>query len=232
MLLDFEKYAKKSERLKTMGELAGTVAHEVRTPLSALQGAVEIVVSSHTDAESREKFSKVIYEEIRRINDVIDGFLNLGRNVDISFINLPLDEFFEDCSMLLNPVFKKNNIRYSRNIPRHANVKAHGDQLKQVYLNLVMNAVAAIPPEGGEIKIDGIEEKGKLRLIFTDTGNGVKADIADRIFDPFVTGRPEGSGLGLYLSRNIIHSFGGDMFLEKSQPGHTEFHIILPLTTA
>lgn len=228
LLLEFEKNARKNERLKTMGELAGTVAHEVRTPLSALQGAVEIVVSDKSDVQTRKKFSKTIFQEVQRINQVVGDFLKLGQEQNLQLEVLNLKEFIANGFTLLLPVLKKKNIEFLMDVQEDITVVAHKDQFKQVLINLVMNSVTAITADKGKVEIKAKQEDGKVVIMIIDDGNGVPVDLKNEIFRAFVTHSKDGSGLGLYLSRNIIRSFEGELCLYKSRPGHTEFRIELP----
>ncbi|MBF0199461.1 MAG: DUF4118 domain-containing protein [Planctomycetes bacterium] len=228
ILLEFEDNARKTERLKTMGELAGTVAHEVRTPLSALQGAVEIVISDKTDEATRKKFSKTVFREVQRINQVVGEFLKLGNEKKIQTEGVLLKDFIMESMTLLIPVLKKKNIEFELDIPENQSATVQTDPFKQVLMNLVINSSNAIPPEGGKIHLSTITDGTEVHIFVQDNGTGVPDHIRKQLFEPFVTGRKEGSGLGLYLSRNIIRSFGGELELLKSEPGCTEFIIKLP----
>lgn len=228
LLLEFEKNALKNERLKVMGELAGTIAHEVRTPLSGIQGAVEIVVNEKSDSDTKKKFTNTIFQEIQRINQVVSGFLKIGQKDNSQMKSLNLKDFFSDCLTLLIPVLKKKNIELSINIPENLTVNTHHDQFKQVIINLVMNSVAALSKEPRHIQLKAWDDDINVFISIEDNGKGVPEKLKEVIFNAFESDSKDGSGLGLYLSKNIIQSFQGDLTLYQSEPGHTEFRIQLP----
>lgn len=223
-LVEFEERARKTERLRTMGELAGTVAHEIRTPLSGLQGAVEIITSEKSSDETKQKFSKTVFQEVERINGVVENFLKLGREGKPEKEELNLRELIAESTTLLEPVLKKKNICLEVQIDETCSVFSHRNQLKQVIINLVMNAFYACSRHQGMIRISSAEEPEGL--IITDNGQGIADDFKANLFEPFESNRHDGNGLGLYLSRNIMRSLGGDLRLVESELGKTTFQIL------
>jgi polar amino acid transport system substrate-binding protein len=224
ILVEFEERARKTERLRTMGELAGTVAHEIRTPLSGIQGAVEIITSSTSSDETKEKFSKTVFQEVERINGVVENFLKLGREGKPEKEELNLRKFIDESTTLLEPVLKKKNIKLDIHIDQTCNIFSNNNQLKQVIINLVMNAYYACDQHDGVIRIYSDDPYDSLSV--TDNGKGIDEYFKEQLFQPFKSNRDDGNGLGLYLSRNIIKSLGGDLILLKSEPGNTTFQIL------
>jgi polar amino acid transport system substrate-binding protein len=224
ILVEFEERARKTERLRTMGELAGTVAHEIRTPLSGIQGAVEIITSSTSSDETKEKFSKTVFQEVERINGVVENFLKLGREGKPEKEELNLRKFIDESTTLLEPVLKKKNIKLDIHIDQTCNIFSNNNQLKQVIINLVMNAYYACDQHDGVIRIYSDDPYDSLSV--TDNGKGIDESFEEQLFQPFESNRDDGNGLGLYLSRNIIKSLGGDLILLKSEPGNTTFQIL------
>ena len=229
LLVEYEDNARNNERYKVMGELAGTVAHEVRTPLSALQGAVEIVTSPETNDDSKKKFTSIIFSEIQRIDGVIKNFLNLGKSQTSSLKSIQLATFFNECQILLQPIVNKNKIKFNINIPSNISVYANENQLKQVIINLIVNSVSATKHSQGEINISAMQCESNIHISISDNGSGINNDFEDKLFSPFNTTKSDGSGLGLYLSRNIIRSFDGELNFNRDNKDYTEFTIILPL---
>lgn len=225
-LVEFEANARKTERLKTMGELAGTVAHEIRTPLSGIQGAVEIIVSEKSSAEAKIKFSKTVYQEVKRINGVVESFLQLGKEQTSQKDIVNLRSFLLDSTTLIEPVLKKKNIRLEINVPENMSIKVEKNQLKQVLINLVMNASRACEGQGDRVEI--CWDSALEGIMVKDNGVGVPEEIKPHLFQAFTTGRKDGHGLGLYLSRNIMRALDGELSLLHSERGRTEFLITLP----
>lgn len=223
-LVELEERARKIERLRTMGELAGTVAHEIRTPLSGIQGAVEIITSDKSSDEAKLKFSKTVFLEVERINRVVENFLNLGKEEKPVKEEFNLSEFLDESTTLLKPVLKRKNIRLEVDIDETCRVYSHRNQLKQVMINLIMNAFHACRRHDGMIRITSDDEHKGFSV--TDNGQGIADDFIEKLFDPFESNRHDGNGLGLYLSRNIMKTLGGDLCLVESKPGKTTFQVL------
>lgn len=225
-LVEFEERARKTERLRTMGELAGTVAHEIRTPLSGIQGAVEIITSPSSSDEAKAKFSKTVFAEVQRINGVVEDFLKIGREGLGEKETFLLSEFLKDSITLLEPILKKKNMVIELDISPNVKVLSNKDQLKQVVINLVMNAFYACQNKDGRLSM--VCRGDMDHVLITDNGIGIPEALRDRLFQAFQTGRANGNGLGLYLSRNIMRSLDGELSLVDSQPGHTQFKLSFP----
>lgn len=223
-LVDFEERARKTERLRTMGELAGTVAHEIRTPLSGIQGAVEIIVSEKSSHDAKQKFSKTVFQEVERINGVVENFLKIGKEGSPEKEEFNLSEFIDESTTLLEAVLKKKNIRLDIDVDEKCTAFSNRNQLKQVIINLVMNAFQACSPNKGIIRVFSDDECAGLSI--TDNGGGVSKEFREKLFEPFESDRHDGNGLGLYLSRNIMKSLGGELNLVHSEPGNTTFQIL------
>jgi signal transduction histidine kinase len=229
MLLEFEEQALQNERMKTMGELAGTLAHEIRTPLSALQGAVEIVCSENNDEKTRRHFSQMIFKEVTRLDHVVREFLNIGKQPRADLEKVDVAALIERAVALISPIAHKNNVHLNSEPLTPIWVMARVDHLNQVLLNLMMNALHSLSSTGGTIRLATRQEGEWGKIFVEDTGPGVDPTLRPRLFQAFATGRKNGTGLGLYLSRNLMRSFGGDLIFDELEKKCTRFVISLPI---
>jgi signal transduction histidine kinase len=187
-------------------------------------------VSEKSNEATRKKYSALVYREIKRIDQVVNGFLNIGHDQSVSMESISLETVIQESSSLLTPMLKNKNVQFNVHISGHLEVIVEKRSFHQVIMNLVINASNAMHATGGKIKISTEFKDDQVRINIEDTGVGVPEEIKPRLFDAFATSRKEGSGLGLYLSRNIIRSFNGELELSSSTPGSTIFSIRLPGT--
>jgi signal transduction histidine kinase len=226
LLINFREESKQADRYKIMAELSGAVAHEVRTPLSALQGAVEIILSEKTKADKKEKFGKMIFSEIKRINNVVEQFLELGTKHNEEIEGVELKEVIDELGSLLLPTFEKKKLQLEYKIEPKIFASIQSKALKQVLINLLMNALDA-SNENSYVRLLLDYTENVICLRVQDQGSGISDKIKSQLFEPFITGKENGAGLGLYLSKNIIDGSGGSLILEKSDEQGSVFLIKL-----
>ena len=225
-----------SHKLRAIGTLVAGVAHELNNPLNnTLLTASMLTEDFHTlsDDEKIEMINDVI-NETERAQRVVKNLLDFAREGETELAPLEIDKIVEDSTRLVvNQVkFAKVDLKLDceKNLP-----KIHGDEqkLKQVFVNLILNAVDVLPP-GGEIRIHVKKDKspGYVLVMVTDNGPGIPEHIQGRIFEPFFTTKSQakGTGLGLSVSRGIIKKLGGYIHLTSSPGQGTTFTVSLPTT--
>jgi len=222
----------KVEKMATIGELATAIAHEVKNPLAGISGAIQVLLESFEPEDSRREIMDEVLMEIDRLDKTIRDLNSFARPPEPSFIHMPISEVMERSVRLITGQAKKQGIDV--NI-LHADfeglVYADPDQLQQVFMNIFMNALHAMPEGGGlTVKTATVAEE-TIEITIADTGPGIKE--ASDIFEPFYTTRTTGTGLGLAISRNIIERHGGTIEFVPSttdQPdkGGAVFKIKLP----
>jgi signal transduction histidine kinase len=223
------------DRLAALGEMAAGLAHEIRNPLGAIKGAAQCLDPRQLPSEERE-FVEVIVEEVNRLNGVVTAFLDYSR---------PLKQTFGPTDV--NEVVSRTMKLIQNDVPRHLTVTeelaadlprvdADAEQLKQVLINLVQNAMQALGEKPGNIVLRSLrpERFGDFRapdmveLQVADTGPGIPGDQQLNIFVPFFTTKQKGTGLGLAICQRIIKSHGGTIAVQ-SRPGEgSTFVIRLP----
>jgi signal transduction histidine kinase len=189
------------------------------------------------DPESVEKISDSL-EGIGRINNLIKSVLNFARPAVPKFKRDHLQRVLKDTVTIMGSQLKRKKIRVAMGLPAAVPVIAFDEnQIRQVFVNLLLNAMAAMP-EGGTIKITGsmdnyeLGKDGLFRLVIADNGSGIRQDILPRIFDPFFTTKPEGTGLGLSIVHKILEQHKATVEVESSGNRGTVFTLTFPLNAA
>jgi len=222
-------------------EFVSTVSHELRTPLTSIRSFTEILHDNpNLPAGERERFLGIVIKEIARLSRLIGQVLDVSRlesgRVQWHESLIDMRQVIEDTAASTEQLFRERDARLLCNLPpRVERVRADLDRIVQVLVNLLSNAVKFIEPGRGRVEIHLAEEAGVVRVDVRDNGPGISAEHQEVIFDKFrqaadpPSGKAEGSGLGLYISRRIIEHSGGRLWV-SSRPGQGAcFSFTLPL---
>ena len=216
-----------------LGKLFPIVAHEVRNPLHAIGGAVALLRNRYKKDEVINKLTSIIIEEIGRLNRFVKDCLEFSRPAkQANFDKIDINEVIRSCIKLMESVLIENNIKIFFNLQEGLPIpRINFDRMRHVLINIVDNAVAAMP-EGGnlEIKTSLLKDTNKIEIQFSDTGIGIKKRDIDSIFNPFFTTKTGGIGLGLAISKKIvIDDHKGDINIISKRGKGTITIITLPL---
>ena len=219
-----------STKLAAIGELAANIAHEINNPLTTVLGFASFLAERlKTDDPMREELG-LIQEEASRARDIVRDLLQFSRQRDFSPEAVDLNIVLEQVIAMVRRQGALNAVtleeRYTPDLPP---VEVDVSRIKQVFLNIINNAVYVMP-DGGSLTVTTTAVDGAVRVAFTDTGPGIAAEHRDRIFDPFFTTKPEvsGTGLGLSVSLGIVQSHGGTIEVETELGRGSTFSITLP----
>lgn len=220
---------RRADRLSAMGELSAGLAHEIRNPLGSIEGALQIVRRDPLPTETRTEFGELAQRELDRLKGIVSRFLDFARPQ-------PPRRLATDPAMLLDSVARLSSETaklsgVSIRVENSANLAAtaiDSEQIKQVLLNLVINAVQAMP-NGGEILLRAVADASHLRLEVRDHGVGIPADNLERIFNPFFTTREKGTGLGLSIAERIVSQHGGSIAVSRNSDCGMTFTVVLPM---
>ena len=217
-----------AERLAALGEMVAGVSHEIKNPLGIVQSTAELLGSMPNADETQKRLSGVIREESARLNNIVTEFLDFARPQVPNLRECLLEEIIEKNTTFLEPDLEKNNIRVRNHLDgRSFRLLADQDLLYRAFLNILINAMQAMNG-GGAIDIR-VEEQGPYyRLEFQDTGEGIKKETLQKIFNPFFTTKGKGSGLGLAIVRKIIENHGGTISIESAEGLGTTVTVTLP----
>ena len=223
----------RSAKLAAVGELAAAVAHEVNNPLQTILNLTYLISSDPAAAPLQEDL-KLVEEEVLRARSIVQGLLEFARRGEVR-------RGMEDLNAIIQAVVNLAQVRVRdgrvqvecRLHPELPRVWADGEQLRQVFMNLISNAFDAMP-QGGTLTIATRAEDGHVVVEFSDTGCGIPQEIQARIFEPFFTtkGPGQGTGLGLAVSHSIVERHGGTISVRSAVGRGTTFTVVLPVTHA
>ena len=219
-----------ADRLAALSRVSGGVAHEVKNPLNAILLHVEVARAklAHGDT-ALEPQMDIISSEILRLDRVVKTFLDFTRPVELNLANVPLDEFVRDLVDLARPQADASRIRVvDERKAEGVEVRIDRDLLKQAVLNIVVNAIEAMPA-GGELRLESSASGDTAEIRVSDTGPGIPPDLRDKIFRLYFTTKQKGSGIGLAMAFRIVQLHDGTIDF-TSEPGKgTAFFIRLPI---
>ena len=219
----------RADRLAAMGELTAGVAHEVRNPLGIIRASVQLMEDSQSSAERVHAAGEVIKQEIDRLDRVVKALLDFGRPAQPSLRPVAVRHVLQEVALFSRPSATRSKVRivedYATGIP---DVMADPEQLKQVFVNLISNAVQAMTGQGGILTITTGASEGFVFVRFSDTGPGIAADVLSKIFDPFVSTRDDGTGLGLTIVHRIVDDHDGHIEVATDPAAGSAFTVWLP----
>ncbi len=220
-----------ADRLASLGELSSAVVHEVRNPLGAIKGAVEIMEDALAPDCPQREFADIAKREVERLDKLVGEFLRFARPPKPSVAVADIDEVVRSVAMLTNQQAAAQSVRVETQLAGQLPpVRIDAEQIKQVLLNLTINALQAMP-HGGRVILRALPGSDKHRVVVEveDDGGGVDPAIAARIFDPFFTTKEKGIGLGLSIAYKIAVQHGGSLALRNGTRGAV-FRLALPLS--
>ncbi|MFQ6067079.1 MAG: ATP-binding protein [bacterium] len=217
-----------SEKLAVLGKLSAGIAHEIRNPLTSIKILIHSLAKKITDTETKEKDIKVIENEIERVNQTIKRFLDFARPKEPQFSRVDINQILEETINLVSGKVKEQNIILEKEFSSLSHIQADREQMRQVFLNLFLNAVQAMP-EGGKLRIKTDLQGQYIRIEIQDEGRGIPERIKNKLFEPFFTTKEEGIGLGLSIVKRIIDDHKGSIQVRDSHPQGTVFTINLPI---
>ena len=225
---NLEEKLQSSERMALLGQLAGGLAHELRNPLSAISGAIEILSTEAQQSDISYRLSRVATREIERLNLIVEDFLLLTSPVKVTNSKLvDLGQIVKDTINSFKSTVKREDIEIKIYVENGVLIEADSYRLKQVFWNLLDNSMDSMP-SGGTIEIKCSVEKGKVNLSFSDEGEGIKEEDFSRVFDPFFTTKEIGTGLGLAIVQKVVEGYNGNISIYSSVGKGTKFVLSLP----
>ncbi|MDA8155357.1 MAG: ATP-binding protein [Actinomycetota bacterium] len=222
---------KRMEKMASLGELAAAIAHEIKNPLAGISGAIQVFVEDIKENDPRREIIKEILSEIDRLDQSIKNLLNFANPPALITIKTDIIPVIERARKLVAKQAESQGVSiimpYEN--PEVQPVEVDPEQMQQVFLNVMLNALHSMP-SGGMLTVNVYPGEDKnIEITISDTGAGIPPEAVESIFKPFFTTKRSGTGLGLAISKGIVEKHGGYISAE-SQPGlGSTFHVILPL---
>jgi two-component system sensor histidine kinase HydH len=220
---------KRIERLSAIGQLSAGLAHEIRNPLASIAGAAAILRRNENMDPKYVKCIEIITHECERLNGLLTDFLNFARPRPARLQTVLLDSVLDRVLAVASHGLHGKTVHCQKqmqpNLPR---VECDPEQLEQVLLNLMINAIEA-SPNGETVTLSAVTDAGKVAVRVTDHGYGVAPAHVSRLFDPFFTTKEHGTGLGLPVAHQVVMQMGGTLLAQQNSGSGMIFSVILPV---
>jgi len=234
-LVESQALAERNEKLASLGLLAAGVAHEIRTPLTAIKAALFIQQKKFPPGSPERGDIELVEREILRLQGIVNDFLRFARPADPELVTIPAEQPLQEVQALFEAQLAKDGIQLVREPSAPLRVRVDPAQIKQVLLNLVQNAVDSMNGQG-TITLRARPDRKRLAngeadvvvLEVADTGKGIPPEVEARLFDPFFTTKDHGAGLGLPIAARIVEKQGGMLQYQTQVNRGTTFGIVLP----
>jgi len=231
VLLEIESQIGASQKMSALGELSASLAHEIKNPLSSIRGTAEILLDEFPVGHAKREFGEILLKEVDRLNVTVNEILQYSKGQVVAGNeepDEPLGGVIRRVARLVESHLRKKELALELALnPEVGNCLVNGGKLSQVFLNIILNAIDALP-RLGRIKISAEGGEGGVRVCIDDNGPGIAEPLRSEIFKPFVSGKDHGTGLGLSISAKIVESYGGTITLDDSALGGACFRIKLP----
>jgi signal transduction histidine kinase len=219
---------KRAERLSALGQLSAGLAHEIRNPLASISGSAAILRRNQDLDQKQAKCIDIITNECQRLNGLLTNFLNFARPRQPHFQTVDLQPLFDNVLALAGHGVRGKAVHFEKRIESGLpSVECDPEQLEQVLLNLMINAIEA-SPDGDTIQLSAVSEDQRIVVRVIDRGHGVAPSHVDRLFDPFFTTKEHGTGLGLPVAHQIMRQMGGSLLAQRNAGEGMTFSVVLP----
>jgi len=217
------------ERMAAVGEMAARMAHEIKNPLASISGSAQVLQSAAALEERDHRLLHILVDESRRLSGILDGFLQYTRPHQAAFGPCDVGAMLRDCMDLLSRSEEHRDDHHLRlSIPEDLHIRGEEQLLRQVFWNLSRNALQAMS-DGGELEVSATRTDGHVVLRWKDTGTGMTEEVRRQAFEPFVTTRPGGTGLGLAVVYAAVAEHGGTIAINSAPGSGTVVTVELPV---
>jgi signal transduction histidine kinase len=221
------------DRLSALGNMAATVAHEIRNPLNSVSMGLQRLKGEFRPTQDEEEYSRFIElmrGEVQRLNSIVEEFLSLARPLEIKPEPVRIDELLKEMAVLVESDAKSKKVEIKVVVPPELPAAwVDRNYFKQALLNLILNGMQSMP-HGGLLTLEAKVAHGKMVVIVADTGDGIPKDILPRIFEPYFTTKTKGAGLGLSIARRIVEAHGGTLTVDSAVGQGTRFQLAVPMS--
>lgn len=239
-ILLMEEQVRRADRLSALGELSAGLAHEIRNPLASIKGTAEILKDYHAAGDKNQDFLDILIKEVNRLDKVVRDFLQFAKPQPMEIELCDVNEILRSVLLLIEQQAYQGKVELKTNLAENMpSLKGDSKHLHQVFLNLILNAIQAMP-NGGTLNIETTLQDKKINsdkevatlfieVKISDTGIGIPPENRDKIFNPFFTTKKGGTGLGLAISYRIVENHKGSIFVQSAVGKGTAFIVRLPI---
>ncbi len=230
----------RAEQLATMGQFAAGIAHELRNPLTAIRSTIQYLAGDFAGDTDQMKLANDILDEVDRLNNIVGNLLSLAQPAESNPEEIDIPQEIKHCLNFIKAKAKSQNVKlqtdFVNNLPKLTFDPA---ELRQLLLNVVMNALQAMPKGGTlSIRTNQLTDGGpgytsgfnRLLIQVEDEGAGIDSNLHEKVFEPFFTTKAGGTGLGLAICNSIVKRYNGEIWIKKAKSGGTEVNIALPVS--
>lgn len=223
-----EAERQRDEKLVLMGEMAANIAHEIRNPLGSIELFASLLERDLKNDESGTKLTRSIVKGVRTINSIISNILLFTKEIKLEPQNRFVADIVDDVVLYLQHLMKEKNIKFMNKINEDHVIRCDTELCKQVVMNIVHNAIEAVP-DGGQIVIESFSEPDRSGFTVTDNGSGISESMRKKLFIPFQTTKAKGTGLGLAIVYKILKAHSGQISVESDGASYTKFIVEFPV---
>ena len=217
------------EKMRALGQLVAGIAHEMRNPLTAMKAFVEVLPKKVDDPRFRSELLRYVPEEMERLNRIVEDLLDYSRTRPLLLQEIKVDELFRSVLVLFARRLESERVQLIRQVEGDLSMLADPGRVKQVLINLLMNAMEAMSSTSEKkLVLRAWQEAGELRISVADNGEGMREEQLGRLFEPFYTSKSQGIGLGLYVSHKIVREHGARIEVQSEYGKGTTFTLHFP----
>ncbi len=230
VLVQAEEQLRRADRLSALGKLSAGIAHEVRNPLASIKGTAEILSDKFKPGDKEYEFVEILIKEVNRLDTVVAEFLDFAKPKPPELKSSKINDIILSVLKLTEHQIARSRIDLKTKLEDSLpSVYVDPEQIKQVFLNLIINAVQAMPA-GGVLEVGSHRNGSEIVCTFSDTGTGISKEQQENLFTPFYTSKAKGTGLGLAIVYRILESHKGEIRFSTEDKG-TTFTVCLPIET-
>jgi signal transduction histidine kinase len=231
VLVQTEEQLRRADRLSALGKLSAGIAHEVRNPLASIKGTAEILSDKFKPGDKEYEFVEILIKEVNRLDTVVAEFLDFAKPKPPELKSSKINDIILSVLKLTEHQIARARIDLKTKLEDSLpSVYVDPEQMKQVFLNLIINAVEAMP-DGGVLEVGSHRNGSEIVCTFSDTGTGIGKEQEENLFTPFFTSKTKGTGLGLAIAYRILESHKGKIRFSTKEDAGTTFTVCLPIET-
>lgn len=234
-VMAMEEKIQRADKLTALATMAAGMAHEIKNPLSSMKVFAQLLPKKIDEPEYRKKLSEILPREIDRIDRIVEGLLDFAKSTAPTFTKVKIEAIIEENAKYFTDQLKTAGVKLKKSYASLPEVEIDKAQISQVFSNLILNAIQAMP-EGGEISISTLAGKKiehrlqTIKIQISDTGHGIAPERLNKLFDPFFTTKYGGTGLGLTITHSIVDGHKGFIDVASKIGRGTTFTVTLPVS--